>query len=97
MLTEPREARSRSSAYRLTAGKPARIRLTTSYEEDPFPLRTEGIYSVRGDVLTYCVAPPGRPRPAGFVTTKGDGNTLATLKRVPPELLWTAALGGAVP
>jgi hypothetical protein len=28
-----------------------------------------------------CVSPPGKPRPSGFVTKKGDGYTLVSLKR----------------
>lgn len=45
------------------------------------PLHTKAIYAIEGDRMTYCVAPPGKPRPSGFVTRKGDGYTLASLKR----------------
>jgi uncharacterized protein (TIGR03067 family) len=82
MLTEPREALPRSSTYRLTAEQPARIDLTTVSQDDPAGLHTSGIYSLQGDVLTYCIAAPGQPRPAEFATTKGDGCTLVVLKRL---------------
>ena len=85
MLTEPREALPRSSTYTLTAARPALIDLTTVSQDNPTRLHTRGIYSLQGDVLTYCVAGPGGPRPAEFATTKGDGRTLVVLKRSPLE------------
>ena len=45
------------------------------------PLFTKAIYAIEGDRMTYCVAPPGKPRPSRFVTKKGDGYTLVSLKR----------------
>jgi hypothetical protein len=45
------------------------------------PLFTKAIYAIQGDQMTYCVAPPGNPRPSRFVTKKGDGYTLVSLKR----------------
>jgi hypothetical protein len=81
MLVEPREALPRTSTYRLSGSYPGRIDLTTRYQDDPSPLRTEGIYSMAGGVLTYCIAPPGRARPSAFTTTAGDGHTLAVLQR----------------
>jgi hypothetical protein len=45
------------------------------------PLFTKAIYAIEGDQMTYCVAPPGKSRPSGFVTKKGDGYTLVSLKR----------------
>ena len=85
MLSEPREAHSRSSTYRLTAAQPALIDLTTVDQDKPAALHTRGIYAIRGDVLTYCIAAPGWPRPAEFTTAKGDGHTLVVLKRLPLE------------
>ena len=85
MLTEPREALPRSSTYALTAGRPARIDLTTVSQDNPTGLYTQGIYLLQGDVLRYCIAAPGRPRPAEFATAKGDGHTLVVLKRVASE------------
>ena len=32
------------------------------------PLFTKAIYAIEGDLMTNCVAPPGKPRPSGFVT-----------------------------
>jgi hypothetical protein len=61
--------------------------LTTAFADSPMRLGTAAVYSLSGDELTYCVAPPGRPRPAEFVTVKGDGNTLVTLKRASPLVL----------
>jgi len=46
------------------------------------PLHTRAIYEIEADRLTYCVAPPGQRRPAEFVTKKGDGYTLVSLKRI---------------
>src|SRR5215471_8919375 len=85
MLTEPREALPRSSTYTLTAAQPSLIDLTTVDQDKPAALHTRGIYTIRGDVLTYCIAAPGRPRPAEFATAKGDGHTLVVLKRLPLE------------
>jgi uncharacterized protein (TIGR03067 family) len=85
MLSEPREALPRSSTYTLTAGQPALIDLTTLSQDNPAALYTGGIYSLQGDVLRYCVAAPGRPRPSEFATTKGDGYTLVVLKRIAME------------
>jgi hypothetical protein len=45
------------------------------------PLHTMAIYAIERHRLTYCVAPPGKPRPTGFVTKEGDGYTLVTLRR----------------
>jgi uncharacterized protein (TIGR03067 family) len=82
MLKEPREALAKSSTYLLTAARPMRIDLTTVSADKATRLHTKGICSLEGDVLTYCIAPPGRPRPAAFATTKADGQTLVVLKRV---------------
>jgi hypothetical protein len=84
MVMEPREALSRSSRFRLTPGNPGQIRLDTTFTDSPNRLHTEGIYTLSGDALTYCVAAPDRPRPTEFTTVKGDGNTLVTLKRFRP-------------
>jgi hypothetical protein len=84
MLTEPREAPPRSSTYTIPAGQPGRIDLTTVYQGDPTRLRTAGVYSVRGDVLRYSVAAPGRARPADFSSTRGDGRTVVVLRRAAP-------------
>jgi uncharacterized protein (TIGR03067 family) len=92
MLPEPREAPARSSTFRLAAGTPPQIDLTTTFAGSPTRLGTAGIYSLSGDELTYCVAPPDRPRPTAFVTVKGDGYTLVTLKRAWPWLLFTEPL-----
>ena len=84
MLTEPREALPRSSTYTLTATRPALIDVTTVQQDHPTRLHTKGICSLQGDVLTYCIAAPGRPRPAALASAKGDGNTLVVLKRTAP-------------
>jgi hypothetical protein len=80
MLTEPREAPSRSSTFKgVRAGQ---LDLTTVHEGSPSWLNTKAIYTIHDNVLTYCVAPPGQPRPAALATKKGDGLTLVVLKRV---------------
>jgi len=81
MLTEPREALPRASTYTLTAARPSRIDLTTVSQDNPTRLHTEGICSLQGDVLMYCIAAPGRARPTEFATTKEDGQTLVILQR----------------
>lgn len=43
--------------------------------------RSLGIYDLRGDQLTICLAFPGVPRPAGFSTTPGSGHALERLRR----------------
>jgi uncharacterized protein (TIGR03067 family) len=85
MLTEPREALLRTSTYTLTAGRPTLIDLTTVFPDNATRLHTSGIYSLQGDVLMYCIAAPGCPRPTEFATTAGDGRTLVVLKRVAPD------------
>jgi hypothetical protein len=90
MLTEPREALPRSSTFRRAPGKPARLDLTTMHHGISQPVFTHAIYTRRGDVLHYCVAPPGKPRPTAFVTQHGDQRTLVTLRRT------TAASGSGV-
>lgn len=81
MLTEPREAPRRTSTFELTPGRPGRIDLTTEYEGVQLLLQTQGLITLTGDALTYCVAGPGQPRPAALATAKGDGHTLVVLKR----------------
>ncbi len=83
MLSEPREAHRRTSTFTVTAGQPRQLHLATAFTDKPDRLHTEAIYDLKGDTLTYCVAPPNRPRPEGFWTAEGDGNTLVVLKRLP--------------
>ena len=85
MLTESRVVHTRISTFRLTTAEPGLIDLTTVNEGDPSPVHTAGIYALHTDRLTYCVAPPDRPRPAEFATWGGDGLTLVVLKRVAAE------------
>jgi uncharacterized protein (TIGR03067 family) len=73
-----------NSTFTVAATQPAQIDLTTLSPGSSNPLHTYGIYSVQGDVLTYCVAAPDQPRPTGFATRKGDRHTLAVLKRIAP-------------
>jgi hypothetical protein len=83
MFTEPREAFPRSSTYE--SEQPGWIDLTTVYQGKPGALYTQAIFSIQGGTLTYCVAPPGQPRPTDFVTAEGDEYTLVVLKRAPSE------------
>jgi uncharacterized protein (TIGR03067 family) len=41
----------------------------------------QGIYEFEGDILKFCVAPPGKPRPAEFASTRGDGRSFTTWKK----------------
>jgi uncharacterized protein (TIGR03067 family) len=43
--------------------------------------RQLGIYKLEGDVLTFCVAPPGAARPGEFSSVKGDDRTLTVWRR----------------
>lgn len=49
-----------------------------SYKGKMFP----GIYSLRGDELTECFAPPGKTRPAKFATQAGTSQFLHVWKHV---------------
>jgi hypothetical protein len=88
MLVEPREASSRTSTFRVAG--PGQLDLTTVYKGpgSRSHLDTKAIYTLEQDILTYCIAPPGRPRPAELATTKGDGFTLVVLKRVALKASW---------
>ena len=44
-----------------------------------------GIYELNGDRLTLCLGLAGASRPAGFVTTRGSGHALESLRRVSAE------------
>jgi uncharacterized protein (TIGR03067 family) len=41
----------------------------------------EGIYEFEGDILKFCMAPPGKPRPKEFASSRGDGRSFTTWKR----------------
>ena len=82
MLSEPREALPRTSTFRLSAGQPELIDLTTVYQDNSSPLHTHGIYEINGGALRYCIAAPGLPRPMAFATKAGDGCTLVVLRHV---------------
>jgi uncharacterized protein (TIGR03067 family) len=75
------QAPPRTSTFKLIATNPPQIDLTTIYHDGRPTLYTKAIYELRGDVLTYCVAAPGRARPTTLTTTPGDGCTLVVLKR----------------
>ena len=69
------------------------MHLTTHFADGSQTLRTEAIYTLDADTLTYCVAPPNQPIPIGFATAQGDGNTLVMLKRLPfLGPLWSPSL-----
>jgi uncharacterized protein (TIGR03067 family) len=82
MVVDTRMVDTRESTYKLTAGLPAQIDMTTIDQGSPAPLRTVGIYDLSGDCLTYCIGAPDRPRPDAFATLPGDGRTLAVLRRL---------------
>ena len=42
---------------------------------------TLGVMDVRGDVVRFCMAPAGGPRPAEFSSDKGSGRILSEWKR----------------
>lgn len=54
-------------------------------EEDPgHPIHQMAIYALDGDSLKICFVAAGNPRPADFVSRKGDFGGLWILKRVTP-------------
>jgi uncharacterized protein (TIGR03067 family) len=40
-----------------------------------------GIVDLSGDTLKICMSPPGKPRPADFSSTRGDGRSYTTWRR----------------
>ena len=40
-----------------------------------------GIYEVKDDTYKYCLAPAGKPRPKGFVSKPGTGDSFGVMKR----------------
>ncbi len=42
----------------------------------------QGIYELKGNTLTICMAPAGQPRPAEFSSSKGDGRSLTIWKLI---------------
>jgi len=44
----------------------------------------QGIYKLDGDVLTVCVAEPGKDRPKEFASAEGSGHILLVFKRAKP-------------
>jgi hypothetical protein len=71
----------RTSRFVLHAEQPF-MDLTTVDHVDQSTLSTRAIYELRGDALTYCVAPVGKDRPTEMKTQTGDERTLVTLKRI---------------
>jgi uncharacterized protein (TIGR03067 family) len=41
----------------------------------------QGVYEFEGEILKFCVAPPGKPRPSEFASSRGDGRSFTTWKR----------------
>ena len=39
-----------------------------------------GIYEFTGDTVQFCIAPPGKPRPADFASKPGDGRSYTVWK-----------------
>jgi hypothetical protein len=72
---------SRRSTFQVVAGQPLKLDLTTLNHFDQSRLVTKAIYKLEKGRLTYCVGPPGQPRPTTFTTSAADGNTLVALKR----------------
>src|SRR5690348_8893422 len=72
----------RTSWFKIVAGDPMALDMTTLNHGDRSVLHTKAIYKFHGNHLTYCVGAPGQPRPTAFTTDSGDGNTRVVLKRV---------------
>jgi uncharacterized protein (TIGR03067 family) len=72
---------ARTSTFKVVAGEPMGLDLTTVHHHDQSLLFTKAIYRFAGDALIYCVGAPGQPRPTEFTTRSGDGRTLVVLRR----------------
>ena len=84
MLTDSRLVQTRTTTYRLSGGESGRIDLITVSNDGSSHLRTRGLFSLRGDDLTYCIGKPETARPTEFSTNYGDGRTLVVLRRKEP-------------
>jgi len=79
----------------LTARQPAKYKLDPAKKPktiDVLPTdgldkdkTIEGIYEIKGEELTVCVAKPGSPRPTEFASKAGSGHVLFVLKKAKPE------------
>jgi uncharacterized protein (TIGR03067 family) len=81
MLSESREARIKKSTFTLTGCTPWNVDLTTTFVDQDEPIHTHAIFGLEGDVLRYCVGPPGQARPTEFATRAGDRLTLVHSQR----------------
>ena len=81
LVEDPSIAPQRTSTFKVIAGEPMGLNMTTVNHGDRRVLLTKSIYQLKDSVLTYCVGAPGQPRPTAFATAAGDGNTFVVLKR----------------
>lgn len=73
----------RTTRFLLFTGDPMSMDLTTLNHVDQSQLHTKAIVKFERGTLTYCVAAPGKSRPADFTTQPRDGRTLVVLRRAP--------------
>ena len=72
----------RMSTFKIIPGEPMALDMTTINHNDKILMYTKAIYRLKGQVLTYCVAAPGKDRPTDFTTGPGNGNTLVVLRNL---------------
>lgn len=86
---------TRGNRTTVMAGPQTMLKVEFSYDSSPSPKTIDylnlagshkgkaqlGIYKSEGDVLTVCISPPGRARPARFESIAGDDRTLTVWKR----------------
>ena len=87
----------RGNETRLTAGSQVMLHATFTIDPSAAPHAIDyvnlagpnkgkaqaGIWDLKDGLLRICMAAPGKPRPADFLSTKGDGRSFTTWKRSP--------------
>ena len=82
----PSLRRRTTKACSRSTSKPLRAQIDIEFVEGPEAGNTcYGIYELNGDRMTLCLGLAGASRPAGFVTTRGSGHALETLRRASAE------------
>ncbi len=87
---------TRGNESTVTAGPQTMLKVEFTYDASKSPKTIDyvnlagvnkgksqkGIYDLEGDILKFCVAPPGKARPAEFASNRGDGRSFTAWKRL---------------